>query len=145
MVAAKRWWESPFRIFQTNIREIDAGLDEKRVVRDILSFGANTWLLNTAGIVSFYPSKLPFQHPSPWLKDRPSGDLIGDAIREAHANNIRVISRADFSKVHQDVYEAHPDWCFVSAKGQHQIYNGLYSTCPSGPTTRRSRSRSSAR
>ena len=128
-----RWWHQPFRVFQTNIREIDAGLDERRVVRDILGFGANTWLLNTAGIVSFYPSRLPFQHPSPWLSKRASGDLIGDAIKEAHANNIRVISRADFSKVHQDVYEAHPDWCFVSARGQHQVYNGLYSTCPSGP------------
>ena len=128
-----RWWERPYRTFQTNLREIDATLDEKRVVRRIVELGANAWLLNTAGIVSFYPSSLPFQHPSPWLKERPSGDLIGDAVREAHANGVRLISRADFSKVHQDVYEAHPDWCFVSARGQHQIYNGLYSTCPSGP------------
>lgn len=127
------WWNSPFRIFQTNLREIDAALDERNVVRQIRELGANAWLLNTAGIVSFYPSQLPFQHPSPWLRERPSGDLIGDAVREAHANDVRVTSRADFSKVHQDVYEAHPDWCFVSASGTHQIYNGLYSTCPSGP------------
>jgi hypothetical protein len=127
------WWNQPFRIFQTNLREIDAALDERKVVQQIRDLGANAWLLNTAGIVSFYPSKLPFQHPSPWLRERQSGDLIGDAVREAHANDVRVISRADFSKVHQDVYEAHPDWCFVSATGQHQIYNGFYSTCPSGP------------
>jgi hypothetical protein len=127
------WWEQPYRTFQTNLREIDAGLDEKRVVARIVELGANAWLLNTAGIASFYPSKLPFQHPSPWLRERASGDLIGDAVREAHARDVRLISRADFSKVHQDVYEAHPDWCFVSTKGQHQIYNGLYSTCPSGP------------
>jgi Hypothetical glycosyl hydrolase 6 len=128
-----RWWERSFRIFQTNLREIDAGLDATRVVRRIVDFGASAWLLNTAGIVSFYPSKLPFQHPSPWLRDRPSGDLIGDAIREAHASGLRVISRADFSKVHADVYEAHPDWCFVDREGEPQVYNGLYSTCPSGP------------
>lgn len=127
------WWTRPFRIFQTNLREIDAGLNERMVVRRITELGANAWLLNTAGIVSFYPSQLPFQHPSPWLRERDSGDLIGDAVREAHANDVRVISRADFSKVHQDVYEAHPDWCFVSARSQQQIYNGLYSTCPSGP------------
>lgn len=127
------WWEHPYRTFQTNLREIDATLDEKKVVQTIVELGANAWLLNTAGIVSFYPSSLPFQHPSPWLRQRPSGDLIGDAVREAHARGVRLISRADFSKVHQEVYEAHPDWCFVSAKGQNQIYNGLYSTCPSGP------------
>lgn len=133
MVDGSHWWDHPFRIFQTNIREIDATLDEKRVVRDIVGMGANAWLLNTAGIVSFYPSELSFQHPSPWLRQRESGDLIGDAVREAHANDVRLISRADFSKVHRDVYEEHPDWCFVSSRGQHQIYNGLYSTCPSGP------------
>jgi hypothetical protein len=133
MAAATHWWERPYRTFQTNLREIDAGLDEQQVVRTIVELGANAWLLNTAGIVSFYPSQLPFQHPSPWLDQRPSGDLTGDAVRAAHAQDVRVIARADFSKVHQDVYEAHPDWCFVSARGQHQIYNGLYSTCPSGP------------
>lgn len=133
MAETVRWWEQPYRTFQTNLREIDAGLDERKVVRAIVDFGANAWLLNTAGIVSFYPSKLPFQHPSPWLSERPSGDLIGDAVREAHAHDVRVISRADFSKVHQDIYEAHPDWCFVGKSGQPQVYNGLYSTCPSGP------------
>ncbi len=133
MKTESHWWERPYRTFQTNLREIDAVLDEKKVVGRIVELGANAWLLNTAGIVSFYPSNLPFQHPSPWLTQRPSGDMIGDAVREAHAHDVRLISRADFSKVHQDVYEAHPDWCFVSARGQHQIYNGLYSTCPSGP------------
>ncbi len=82
----RRWWDEPFRVFQTNLREIDAGLDVGRVVGRIAELGASAWLLNTAGIVSFYPSKLAYQHPSPWLRDRPSGDLIGDAIPEAHAH-----------------------------------------------------------
>lgn len=133
MPDTRQWWERPFRVFQTNIREIDAGLDVEKTVARIVEFGASAWLLNTAGIVSFYPSRLPFQHPSPWLGERSSGDLIGDAVEEAHRHGVRVISRADFSKIHQDVYEANPDWCFVSNRGQHQIYNGLYSTCPSGP------------
>jgi hypothetical protein len=126
------WWESPFRVFQTNLREIDAGLDVERHVAEIKRMGADTWLINTAGIVSFFPSKLPFQHPSPWLKDRPSGDLIGDAVVGAHKAGVRIVSRVDFSKLHQDVYEAHPDWFYVSPKRQPQIYNGLYSTCPNG-------------
>ena len=130
---AERWWERPFRVFQTNIRELDAGLDVEAVADDVVGFGANAWLLNAAGIVSFYPSKLAYQHPSPWLADRPSGDLIADAVEAAHRRDVRVIARCDFSKLHQDVYEAHPDWFYVSPAGVPQIYNGLYSACPCGP------------
>ncbi|WP_020579568.1 alpha-amylase family protein [Actinopolymorpha alba] len=133
MTEATKWWGKPYRTFQTNLREIDASLDVEKVLDHIQDIGANTWLLNTAGIVSFFPSELPFQHPSPWLAERPSGDLIGDAVTAAHERGVRVISRVDFSKVHRDVAEAHPDWCFVGTSGEHQIYNGLYSTCPSGP------------
>jgi len=130
---ADRWWERPFRVFQTNIREIDAGLDVEAVADDVVNFGANAWLLNAAGIVSFYPSKLPYQHPSPWLRERPSGDLIGDAVEAAHKRDVRLIARCDFSKLHADVYEQQPDWFYVSPTGQPQIYNGLYSCCPCGP------------
>jgi hypothetical protein len=127
------WWRHPFRVFQTNLREIDAGLDAERTAETIAGLGANAWLLNTGGIVSFYPSALPFQHPSPWLAERPSGDLIGDAVTAAHQRGIALISRMDFSKVHEDIAQANADWCFVGADGAPQIYNGLYSVCPSGP------------
>jgi hypothetical protein len=127
------WWKHPFRIFQTNIREVDSVMDVQRVVKDIVDFGGNVWLLNAAGIVSHYPSKLDHQHPSPWLKERPGGDMIKDAIEEAHKHGVRVMARCDFSKLHRDQFERHPDWFYVSPKGQRQIYNGLYSACPSGP------------
>jgi hypothetical protein len=127
------WWKHPFRIFQTNIREVDSGMDVRQVVQDILDFGCNTWLLNAGGIVSHYPSTLDHQHPSPWLKDRSSGDLLGDALEEAHKHGIRVIARCDFSKLHRDQFERHPDWFYVSPTGQRQVYEGLWSACPSGP------------
>ena len=69
MSGPTHWWERPYRTFQTNLREIDAVLDERRVVQRIVELGASAWLLNTAGIVSFYPSQLSFQHPSPWLRN----------------------------------------------------------------------------
>lgn len=125
------WWRKPFRVFQTNLREIDADLDEKAVVGTLGRLGANTWLLNVGGVVSFYPSSLPYQYPSPWLSGRASGDLVGDALEEAHRHGIHVIARCDFSKVHRDIAELHPDWCFVGQDGQPQVYNELHSTCPS--------------
>jgi hypothetical protein len=129
----KRWYTEPFRVFQTNIREIDAGMDVDAVADDIVGFGANTWLLNAAGLVAFYPSELPFARPSRWLRDRASGDLIGDALAAAEARGLRLIARCDFSKLHHAVYEQHPDWFYISREGRPQIYNDFYSTCPCSP------------
>lgn len=126
------WWNEPYSNVQTNIQEIDATMDVERVLDFIEAHGADTWLLNVGGIASFYPSALPYQPPIPFLKDRPSGDLIGDAITAARRRGIRVLARMDFSKVSARVAQQHPQWLFKSPTGQPQVYNTLYSTCPCG-------------
>ncbi|MDT0682319.1 beta-galactosidase [Roseicyclus sp. F158] len=127
------WWRKPFSVFQTNLQEIDATMDVEAVLDVIEAQGATTWLINTGGISSFYPTDLPYQTRIPFLIDRPSGDLIGDAVKAAKARGIRVLSRLDFSKVAPRIAREHPEWLFVSPKGAPQIYNTLYSTCPSRP------------
>lgn len=117
---------------QTNLREIDAGLDVEAVLDFIDDMGARAWLLSVGGIISGYPTQLDFQNPNPRLAARASGDLVGDAVEAAHARGVRVLARMDFSKVDQRIAEEHPDWCFVDAQGQQQVYNGLTSVCPSG-------------
>lgn len=129
--SSAKWWRRPFSVFQTNLQEVDAVMDVERVLDIIEAHGANTWLINTGGICSFYPTDLPFQTRNPFLANRPSGDLIGDAVAAAHKRNIRVLSRQDFSKVSARIAEEHPEWLFVSPKGKPQTYNTLYSTCPS--------------
>ena len=128
----ERWWHQPFSVFQTNLQEIDALLDVEATLDVIDDYGADTWLLNTGGIVSFYPSELRFQSPNPQLVHRPSGDLVGDAVASAHERGMRVISRLDFSKVSSRVARENPSWLFVDPDGKPQIYNTLYSACPSG-------------
>lgn len=125
------WWHEPFRAFQTNLREIDAGLDVDRVLDRIEEFGANAWLLSVGGIVSNHPTDLPAQTRNPALAQRPSGDLVGDAVAAAHARGIRLLARMDFSKVDRRRAEEHPEWCFVDPDGEWQVYNGLTSVCPS--------------
>lgn len=127
------WWQRPFRMLQTNLREIDAGMDVDKVLDDIEAHGANAWLVNGGGILSFYPSDLEFQTRNPYLVDRPSGDLLGDALTAARARGVRLLARMDFSKVSAEIGRRHPDWLFVSADGQNQLYNGLLSVCPSAP------------
>jgi hypothetical protein len=127
----ERWWTAPFEMFQTNLREVDAGMDVDAVADKIVAFGADTWLVNAGGIFSFYPTDLPFQTRNPHLADRPSGDLLGDAVEAAHRRGLRLIARMDFSKVSLAIAQEHPEWCFVSPEGEWQVYNGLVSVCPS--------------
>lgn len=131
--AEQLWWRSPFRTFQTNLREIDAGLDVEAVLDFLEDFGANVWLLSVGGIVSNYPTALPVQTPNPVLAERASGDLVGDAVAASARRGIRVLARMDFSKVDRRRAQAHPTWCFVNADGEHQVYNDLVSVCPSAP------------
>ncbi|WP_432545008.1 alpha-amylase family protein [Kineococcus sp. SYSU DK002] len=126
------WWDHPFRTFQTNLREIDANLDVDAVVKFITGFGADAWLLNTGGIISNYPTDLEFQTRNPVLVQRPSGDLVGDAVTAAHAAGVRLLCRMDFSKVAPAIADAHPDWCFRGPDGHRQEYSGLVSVCPDG-------------
>lgn len=127
----RRWWQQPFRMFQTNLREIDAGLDVERVLDYIVDYGANAWLISVGGILSNYPTALPFQTVNPYLANRPSGDLIGDAVAAASKRGVHVLARMDFSKIDHRRAEEHPEWCFVDAVGEPQVYNGLTSVCPS--------------
>lgn len=131
--AADAWWRRPFSVFQTNLQEIDARMDVEQVLDYIEDYGADTWLLNTGGITSFYPTDLTFQTRNPFLPERASGDLIGDAAAAARKRDIRLIARMDFSKVAGRIAAAHPDWLYESPDGQRQVYNTLVSTCPSGP------------
>ena len=72
---AQPWWRRPFGMFQTNLREIDATLDVERVLDFIQAHGADVWLVNAGGILSFYPTDLPFQTRNPHLAQRPGGDV----------------------------------------------------------------------
>lgn len=126
------WWHTPFRTFQTNLREIDAGMDVEAALDAIEEHGADTWLLSVGGILANHPSRLASQTVNPHLAERPSGDLVGDATAAAQARGIRVLARMDFSKIDAARAERHPEWCFVSPEGEPQLYNGYRSVCPSG-------------
>jgi hypothetical protein len=129
---ASAWWRQPFGMFQTNLREIDATLDAEAVLDYIQQHGADAWLVNAGGILSFYPTDLPFQTRNPYLEQRPGGDMLGDAVKGAHARGLRLVARMDFSKVAAKIAAEHPEWLYVSPSGQSQVYSGLFSVCPNG-------------
>ncbi|MHB9031503.1 MAG: beta-galactosidase trimerization domain-containing protein [Anaerolineae bacterium] len=124
------WWENqPWRMIQTNLREIDmADIDAGRYAADLRSFQATAALINAAGIIASYPTRLPYHFQSPYL----TGDSLQDIIAACHKVGIRVLARCDLSKIRRPIYEQHPDWAYRTPEGGIVDYNGDIHACING-------------
>jgi hypothetical protein len=124
------WWlEEPYRIVQTNLREIDAqDFDIGVYINSLTDIGANTVLINVGGIVANYYSDLEFHYRNPYMKF----NLIEEVIDRLHNEGIRVIGRFDFSKLNEVHAEKNPDWLYVGTAGKTVNYNGQVHTCVNG-------------
>ena len=122
------WWLTPHRLVQTNLREIDATMDVDQYVHEVKEFGANIVLFNVGGIVANYPTKLKYH----WRNTFMEGDFLGEALGKLHKADIKMIGRFDFSKINEKFAADHPDWLYVSEKGEHVNYNGQVHTCVMG-------------
>ena len=123
------WWNrAPIRLIQTNLPEIQAGMDMDEYVQTILEASANTVLLNVGGIVANYPTKLPYHFKNPYAKE----DLVGGLLERLHSHGIKVLGRFDFSKVNETIAEDSPGWLYVGTDGKIVNYNGQVHTCING-------------
>lgn len=116
----EKWWQEPFGMLQTNLREINVDMDVNATADIIKQYGPTDWLNSVGGILANYPTDLDFQIINPFLDSRPSGDLIRDSLDAARARGIRLLARMDFSEVQLEVAEANPDWLYSSPNGTWQ-------------------------
>ncbi len=124
------WYEKPFRMIQTNLREIDAiTLDPEEYVSRIKDFRATAALFNVGGIVANYPSELEFEYVNPNLRE----DMVGKVLERLHAEGIAMMGRFDFSKMNEKFAFRHPDWLYKNIRGEYVNYNGQVHTCINGP------------
>lgn len=123
------WWQSrPWRMVQTNLREIDMeDIDAQVYAQSLADFGATVAMINAGGIVASYPTALDFQPKSQYLH----GSSLREIIDACHERDIKVIARMDFSKIKREIFKAHPDWAFRTAGGEVIDQNGYIQTCPS--------------
>ena len=130
MEQRKHWWQGyPWRMIQTNLREIDMeDMDAEKFAQDLQDFGATVVTLNAAGIIASYDTKLDFHTQSDYLH----GDSLQAVIDACHKRGIRVIARTDFSKIRYPLYERHPEWAYRDRDGNIVNYNGDVQTCPNG-------------
>jgi hypothetical protein len=123
------WWNhTPLRFIQTNLNELDAGMDEDLYVQSLVNASVNLVLLNVGGIVASYPSELPYHYRNPYLK----GDMVGNLVTKLHSKGIKVIGRFDFSKINETLAFKNPEWLYVGTDGKYVNYNGQVHTCING-------------
>ena len=130
MEQRKHWWEGyPWRMVQTNLRQIDMeDIRAEAYAQELKDFGATVVTLNAAGIIASYETKLPFHTQSEYLH----GSSLKEIVDACHQRGIRVIGRMDFSKIRFPLYEQHPDWAYRDKDGNILNYNGNVQTCPNG-------------
>lgn len=126
-----QWWQNyPWRIIQTNMREVDmVDLDAVRFVEDLKSFHANAVMISFGGTLANYDSEVADHY----INTNRSGDDLETLVQKCHEAGIKVIARTDFSKMHRSIYEKHPDWAYVEADGNVLDSNGYLSTCQNSP------------
>ena len=124
------WWEGwPWRLVQTNLREIDiSDINADRYVESLKRYKATVAMINTSGIVASYPTALPFHTQCACLR----GDSLATIIEACHAAGIKVIARTDFSKVRRPLHDLHPEWAYRRADGQVVDDAGDVHVCPAG-------------
>jgi len=99
-----------------------------KYVREVKEFGANIVLFNVGSIVANYPTELEYHWRNAFMKD----NLVGETLKKLHKADIKMIGRFDFSKINQKYAANHPEWLYVSEKGEHVNYNGQVHTCVMG-------------
>jgi hypothetical protein len=128
------WYDRPMRWAQLAFVEDDPGQYDPAFWLDYFRrIDADAACLSAGGCVAFYPTKVPFHFRSRWLGNR---DCFGDLVRGCRELGMNVIARTDPHAVHQDVYDAHPDWIAVDATGakrRHWSDRELWVTCALGP------------
>lgn len=128
------WFDRPMRWAQLTLVENDPGQYDPQFWLDYFKrVHADAACLSAGGVVAYYPTKIPLHHRSQWMKET---DTFGELLAGCRKMNMVVIARTDPHAVHQDVYDAHPDWIAVDAEGnkrRHWASPELWVTCALGP------------
>ncbi|MBV9181671.1 MAG: beta-galactosidase trimerization domain-containing protein [Acidobacteria bacterium] len=89
--------------------------------------------LSGGGCVAYYPTRVPFHHPSAWLEGR---DVLGELISGCRKLGMVVLVRTDPHATYDETQVAHPDWIAVDSEGKsrrHWSSPEMWVTCALGP------------
>ncbi len=128
------WIDRPMRWVQVTFVENDPETCDPPFWVDYFKrVKADGVVLSTGGYIAYHPTQIPLHYRSRWLGE---GDLFGDMVKACRAEGMAVITRSDPHAVHQDAYEAHPEWIAVDEVGRkrrHWSTPEAWVTCALGP------------
>jgi hypothetical protein len=128
------WFNRPMRWAQLTLVEDDPGKYDPAFWLDYFQrTHSDAACLSAGGCVAYYPTAIPLHYRSQWLGNR---DSFGELAAGCRKLGMVVVARTDPHAVHQDVFDAHPDWIAVDASGQkrrHTVMPELWFTCALGP------------
>ena len=128
------WFDRPMRWAQLTLAENDPVQYDVHFWLDFFKRAkCDAACLSAAGCVAYYPSKIPYHYVTPFMKDR---DCFGELYEGCRKLGMVVIARTDPHAIHQDAYEAHPEWVAIEADGsprKHWADPDLWVTCALGP------------
>jgi hypothetical protein len=128
------WWDMPLRWAQLTLVEDDPGTFDPDFWLDYFRrIKAQGACLSAGGYIAYYPTEIPLHYRSAWLGD---SDPFGVLVAGCRKMDMAVLARTDPHAVHRDVFEAHPDWIAVDARGdpvRHWSMPEAWVTCALGP------------
>jgi hypothetical protein len=102
------WYQDLRRAAFHNLNEYDPQvLDVESWMEYWASLHPQVFVTSCAGLMAFYPTRLPHHPRSQFLGDR---DVFGEYLRAARKRGMRVIARIETNWAHRDVLEARPEW-----------------------------------
>src|SRR5205085_9339057 len=102
------WYDSLRRAALHNLYEYDPRiLDVEAWMEYWASLEPQAFVTSCAGLMAFYPSRLPHQPRGQFLGDR---DVFGEYFRAAKKRGMRVIARLETNWAHQQLLERRPAW-----------------------------------
>lgn len=132
--ASNDWFDRPMRWAQLTLTETDPAQYDVEFWLDYFKQAhCDAACLSAGGCVCYYPTQIPFHYRSPWMGDR---DPFGELYEGCRKLGMNIIARTDPHAVHQDAFDAHPEWIMVGADGQpvrHWADPDLWVTCALGP------------
>ena len=124
------WYDRPMRWAQVAFVEDDPGNYSLDFWLDYFKkIHADAACLSAGGCIAFYPSKVPYHYVSKFLG---KGDAFGDFVKGCRGLGMNVMARTDPHAMHDDAYQAHPEWAAVDAEGQprrHWAMPSYWVTC----------------
>lgn len=124
----KFWYQKQLRMLQTVFREPDiVNYDAAAVVDYLKRTYSNCIIVNAGGIVDFFDNDTELGRRNSFMTTE---NMLGNLIRECHANGIHVMVRVDFRGVEEARYEQRPDWFAKEPDGSAKMgWNKIHRPC----------------